>query len=259
MRANDRWLAARRTEAWRIGVELRERLLASFMEMDGLRERPLLKDVLDDLVQDVQDARLLDQVLPLDRYAQSEILGQRIVVTVNTRIAEIPGVKDAAGVRTLAVAHEAVHIDQDLDPTQIDRDVQLMLPDLDVTEPRVIVCRTAGGAGRVGQPAQEFRAENAALAMAIALPDLQRCAAFVAFQRRAADGGDLGGAGWRLLYQTAEFVGVNISALVTYFTHRGLCYVEANGGRQRLMAAPRLLEVDDLLEPVTWSSKSIAS
>jgi hypothetical protein len=95
--------------------------------------------------------------------------------------------------------------------------------------------------------------------MTIALPDLQRCAAFASFQRLAADGGDLGAVGWTLLYRTAEFIGVNATALVTYFTHRGLCYVERGGDRSRLMAAPRLFEVDHLLEPVTWTSRSAAS
>lgn len=209
MTANHRWIVARRNEAWQLGIELRERLLASFMEMDGLRERPLIKHVLDDLVQDVQGARLCDGVLPLDRFAQSEVVGSRILVTVNTRIAEMPGVKDAVGIRLVAVAHEAVHVDQDLDPTKVSDGMQLMFAELATSEPRIIVCRSAGGAGRSGQPAQEFIAENAALAMTIALPDLKRCAAFGDFQRLAAGGGDLGSAGWALLYQIAEFVGVN--------------------------------------------------
>lgn len=258
MSTNDRWLAARRHEAWRVGVELRERLLAKFIEIEGLRERPLLKHVLEDLVQDVQEARLRDEILPLDRFAQSEIKGRRHLVTVNKRIAEMPNVKDPAGVRRVAIGHEAVHVDQHLDPTKNGIDSQLALPGLVPETPRLIVCRSAGGAGHVGQPAQEFLAENAALAMTIALADLQRCAAFAAFQRRAANGGDLGGTGWSLLYEIAEFVGVNISALVTYFKHRGLCYVVSDGGKQRLMAAPRLFEIDEYLEPETWTSSSVA-
>jgi hypothetical protein len=259
MRANDRWLAARRNEAYELGVGLRERLMTDFMEMDGLRERPLMKHVIEDLVQDVQHARLLDGVLPLDRYAQSERVNGRIVVTVNKRIAEMPGVKDPDGVRIVAIGHEAIHVDQHFNPSTLSPGGQLAFPGLEPDAPQLIMCRSAGGAGRAGQPAQEFIAENAALAMTIALPDLQRCAAFAAFQRRAAEGGDLGRVGWQLLYQIAEFVGVNISALVTYFTNRGLCHVVADGGRQRLMAAPRLFEVDDLLEPVTWTSRSVAS
>jgi hypothetical protein len=81
----------------------------------------------------------------------------------------------------------------------------------------------------------------------------------MSFRRLAADGGDLGSVGWRLLYQTAEFLGVNASALVTYFTHRGLCYVERVGDRPRLMAAPRLFEIEDSLEPLAWTSRSVAS
>ena len=112
MRANHPWLVARRNEAYQFGVGLRERLMTDFMEMDGLRERPLMKHVIEDLVQDVQRARLLDGVLPLDRYAQSQVVNGRIVVTVNKRIAEMPRVKDPAGVRTVAIGHEAIHVDQ---------------------------------------------------------------------------------------------------------------------------------------------------
>ncbi|MDP8921558.1 MAG: hypothetical protein M3O34_01620 [Chloroflexota bacterium] len=185
------------------------------MAMDGLRERPLIKHVIEDLVQDVQGARLREDVLPLDRFAQSEVINGRAVVTINTRIAEMARVKDPAGVRIVAIGHEAVHVDQHLNPSPSSSVAeQLVLPELDLEVPQVIMCRSAGGAGRAGQPAQEFLAENAALAMTIALPDLQRCAAFAAFQRLAGDGGDLGGAGWQLLYQVAEFVGVNITALV---------------------------------------------
>ena len=260
MRANHPWLVARRNDAYQSGVGLRERLMTDFMEIEGLRERPLMKHVIEDLVQDVQGARLRDDVLPLDRFAQSELLNGRIVVTVNKRIADMPGVKDPAGVRIVAIGHEAVHVDRHLDPRPANAvGSQLTFLEPDLQTPRLIMCRSAGGAGRAGQPEQEFLAENAALALTIAWPDLQRCAAFAAFQRRAADGGDLGGAGWSLLYQTAEFIGVNISALVTYFTHRGLCYVERGGDRSRLMAAPRLFEVDHLLEPVTWTSRSAAS
>ncbi len=215
MRAHHPWLVARRNEAYRLGVGLRERLLADFMAMDGLRERPLIKHVIEDLVQDVQGARLREDVLPLDRFAQSEVINGRAVVTINTRIAEMARVKDPAGVRIVAIGHEAVHVDQHLNPSPSSSVAeQLVLPELDLEVPQVIMCRSAGGAGRAGQPAQEFLAENAALAMTIALPDLQRCAAFAAFQRLAGDGGDLGGAGWQLLYQVAEFVGVNITALL---------------------------------------------
>jgi hypothetical protein len=115
MTANDRWLTAGRSEACRLGVELRECLLATFMEMDGLRERPLILDVLEDLVQDGQRARLRDEVLPLDRYTQSEVVNGRILVTLDKRIAVMPGVKNPAGVRIVAIGHEAAHVDQHLD------------------------------------------------------------------------------------------------------------------------------------------------
>ncbi len=122
----------------------------------------------------------------------------------------------------------------------------------------MVVCRSVGSGGHAGQLEREFIAENAGLSMAIALPDLRRCAAFLELHRRGVGGGDLGGAGWSLLYEIAEFIGVNITALVTYFGHRGLCHVVHDGGRRRLIAAPPLFRVDDSLEPVTWTSRSVA-
>jgi hypothetical protein len=256
--ANSRWLDARRAAAWKLGVELRERLLETFMDEEGLRSRPLIKEVADDLVREVQGARLRDDCLPLDRFAQSEVVGGRIEVTINSRIGEISGVKDPVGTRTVAVLHEAVHVDRDLRPVEPSLRRQPALPGLEDDGPRLIVCRSAGSVYRSSQPEREFIAENAALAAAIAWPDLRRCAAFVEFRRRAAEGGDLGGAGWCLLYETAAFIGVNISALVTYFGHRGLCHVVREGGGRRLIAAPPLFRVDESLEPVTWTSRSVA-
>jgi hypothetical protein len=131
MRTNHPWLEVRRNEAYQFGVGLRERLMMDFMEMDGLRDRPLVKHVIEDLVQDVQGARLRDDVLPLDRYAQSQVVNGRPVVTVNTRIAEMPGVKDPDGVRIVAIGHEAVHVDQHLSPSTVAVGGQLMFPGLD--------------------------------------------------------------------------------------------------------------------------------
>ena len=230
-------LETRRANCWAEGVQHRERLLREYMVANGLRERTFLKDVIDDLIREVQGARLRSEVLPLDRVAQTEVVGGRVEVSINSRIAEIPGVKDAAGVAYVAKWHESMHVAQ---ASGSDADeLQSPLPGLEVEIPRLIYCRGIK-ALQPGSAAREFVAENAALAAAIAGPDLARSSAFLRFESLAAAGGDLGPFGWRLLYEAAEDIGANISALTRYLQQRGVVRIEEEGGRRRLIAAPQL-------------------
>lgn len=236
------WLDAQRSAAWRIGIEHRESLLSKYLRIFPHPERPFLKDVIDDMIEEVQGARLRTDVLPLDTFAQTEAVRGRLEVTVNTRIAEMPGVKDAAGVACVAKWHESIHVDRDLSP-QVSRarKYQMGLPGLEDWAPRLVVCRRLPG-GRGGDAELEFIAENAAIAAAIAGPDLARCPTFQEFMALARGGGPLPQYAWPLLYQTAAFIGVNISALVKYGGYRGWFRVEALGGRNRIFAAPPLFE-----------------
>jgi hypothetical protein len=43
-----------------------------------------------------------------------------------------------------------------------------------------------------------------------------------------------------LLYETATFIGVNITALVRYLGQHGVCQVVTQGDRRRLLATPQL-------------------
>jgi hypothetical protein len=235
------WQRERFEEAWRFGTDHREALVGRLMARSGRRERPLLKEIIDEVIEEEQGARLLKQVLPLDTYAQTELVGGRAVVTVNSRIPEMPGVKDAAGARHVALWHESVHIPRDILPAaQAAAGAQATLPGFEVDVPRVVVCKTRKPLGPA-ERAREFFAENAAQAAAIAAADLQRCGAYAEYQRRLARGGDLGRYGWALLYGIAAFIGVNITALCGYFEQRGLHRVEEVHGRRRLVASPQLI------------------
>ena len=228
-------------QCWDLGVQHRETLLKQYMEANQLTERPFLKDVIDDLIEEVQQARLREDILPLDTYAQTEVDRGRVMVTINSRIADIPGVKDAAGVAYIGKWHESMHVARDMDVGTAHAERHLTpFPGFEVGAPRLIVCRSTRPADRAIAE-REFVAENAAIAAAIAGADLRRCDAFLEFRRLAARGGDLGGLGWRLLYRTAEAIGVNISALVTYLEQRGFIIVAPGGGKQRLLAVPQLL------------------
>jgi hypothetical protein len=236
----------KRTEAFALGVCLREQLVSEYITQNALAERPLLKDIIEDLITEVQGARLRRGVLPLHTFAQTERVGTRLEVTLNSRLAAMERVSEPALLEHVALWHEAVHIAVDFAtvPEHIPGTEQLTLPSLEAASPRLVMCRRGLPPGVRESDAnwmREFRAEHAALAAAIAGPDLQRCMAFQALCVRAEQGGELGGQGWRLLYETGAFIGVNISALVRYLSLRGLIAVERRGMRHHLYGLRRLV------------------
>lgn len=233
------YLDRKRKESWNLGIEHREALVSQYMTRRAIQERPFLKDVVDDLIEEVQGARLRVEVLPLDTFGQTEAVNGRIEVSINSRIAKMPGVKDAAGVSHVTKWHESLHIERDLAMNPSDSPyLQLGFPGIDSQLPRLIVCRNTRSNDSIIAE-REFIAENAAVAAAIASSDLNRCPAFVRFRRLAVKGGDLGSTGWQLLYQTAGDIGVNITALVSYFERRGLYRIESHDGKRSLIANPQ--------------------
>jgi hypothetical protein len=226
-----------REDCWIIGIRHRERLLRDYMVSNGLTVRPFLKDVIDDLIEEVQGARLREEVLPLDRFAQTEMVDGRAIVSVNTRVDHVPGVKDVAGIVYVSKWHESIHVDRDFDDDASDIPLGGARPASRVQSSRLIVCRSTG-VRRGIVPRWEFVAENAAIAAAIAGPDLARSRAFFKFQRLAAGRGDLGSGGWTLVYEISKDIGVNTAALLRYFGHLNICQVIDEGNRRRLYAPP---------------------
>jgi hypothetical protein len=230
----------KRADAFALGIELRERAVAAYMAQNQLTERPMLKDIIEDIITEVQDARLLRGVLSLDTFAQTERVGERLEVTLNSRIPHKERVNDPNLIEHVSLWHEDIHIEVDFtDMLPVELGVtQGVLPGLEQPRPQLIMCRR--GTRHFGPEGErEFRAENAALAAAIAGPDLLRCEAFLAFQTLAERGGELGSRGWHLLYDITDYIGVNISALVRYLTYRGLMHTEADGEHQRLYGSNR--------------------
>jgi hypothetical protein len=239
MRNRHDFIEQRRAEAWALGIEHREYLVARYLAENGLRERPLLHEIIDDLIEEVQQARLREDVPLLDRFAQSEVVDGRVEVTINSRIGEMSNVKYVDGIIYVAKWHESIHVARDMDVGESERRrLQPFLPGLDAGYPRQIACRWADGRRRP-LPAIEFIAENAAVAVAIAGSDLARCPSFDEFRRLAVRGGDMRGRGWHLLYETAAFIGVNPTVLVRYLEQRGVVRVEVEDERRRLIAAPQ--------------------
>jgi hypothetical protein len=239
--------AARRAACWTIGIEIREQLVAQFMRKEGLRERPFLKDVVDDLIEELLDARLIWDALPLDRFAQSELINGRPEITISTRISEMPRVKDVRGIEFVAKIHEIVHVVlKHLEPPE--PSLQSSLFPTVTNAPRLIVCRAAGPR-QSSHPEWEYVAENAGLAGAIARADLLRTSAFRDFLRDAQVGGNLGGGAWHRLYETATAIGVNCTALIRYLEQGGICRVADDGRRRMVFADPRFTSEALWVEP----------
>ena len=229
-----------RAACWALGIQVREALVWKHMAEHGLRDRPLTKDIVDELIREGLGARLREEPLPLDRFAQTEVVRGRIEITINTRISEMPRVKDVAGVSYISKWHEIIHVPQDLGCRKVDRRlVEAALPGIEtpvlrVAGRRVTFCR-GGPLGRQRASTREFIAENAAYAAAIGVPDLRQCPAFSRFTALRAGRGGFSGWSWELLHQSADFLGVNRAALVRYLVHRGFVRVSQSRGRPRLM------------------------
>lgn len=233
-------LRLRREWCWSYGVAHRESLLHAYMTERGITKRPFLSDVVDALIEEVQGARLVEGILPLDRFAQTESRSGRPLVTINTRIAQIPGVKDVDGVAYAAKWHESIHIPRDIACTA--QPAPWQTPHhREAAEPAapLVVCRATTRGGTAEERDREFIAETAGLAAAIAGADLARCVQFRDFQARFATGGDTGWVGWTLLRDVAAFLGVNRTALCTYLGQRGFITIVRKGDRQQLIAAPQ--------------------
>jgi hypothetical protein len=198
----------------------------AFVQEERITERPMLKDIIDYLIEDVQGARLREEVLPLDRYAQTELIAGRTEVSINSRIREIPGVRHVTGIVYVAKWHESIHVARDFPALGKAQEVaQPTLPGVEAELPQLVACRGFNEGLQGESRGREFFAENAGIAAAICGEDLRRTPTYASFMNRAADGGDLGTSGWDQLYRTAEFIGVNPSALLTYFQHTGLLRV----------------------------------
>ena len=240
MTSRIQFVRRKRDDAWNLGIAHREYLISQYMEKHELRERPFLKDIVDDLIEEIQGARLREEVLLLDTFGQTELVNGRIEVSINSRIAKMPGVKNAIGVAHVTKWHESFHVDQDMGSERgAPQSQQLAFSVIDSQAPRLIICRNIGStdsniAGR------EFIAENAAVAAAISDADLNRCDAFQEFQLLIKPGGVYGGMAWRLLYQTEQDIQVNISSLVKYFEHRGLFRIEKLRGENLIIVDPQM-------------------
>jgi hypothetical protein len=236
-------LQAKRQWCLDYGVQHREHLMQIYMDRKGLTKRPMVNDVIDEMIEEIQGASLRSEALPLDRFAQTQNRKGRTIVTISNRIHQIPGVIDVDGVATVAKHHESIHVGRDMHPGALAAPWQVLRRGVghSPVDEGTVVCR----AQRLGQTTEErdreFIAELAGLASSIAGADLERCPLWREFQSIAADGRELKPHTIGLLRKTAAYIGVNRSALRKYLELRGLLRVEVRDGVRRVVIAPQHL------------------
>ncbi len=230
-----RGLDARRREAWVHGRSTRDALLRQYEREYGVPAPPPAR-IGPELVTDILGYGLAYLPLLLTTFGETTWESGRPQITMNSRTAEIPGVKDAEGVINVGIWHEIVHTDRDIAEVRIGQQGVFdgMRPNL------TIACRRDQVTSRRSseEARREFFAEEAGRAAAVSYPHLARVDAFREFfyrsQRRMASNRE----GWRLLYESAGAIGVNISALVKQLELDGYLTVERGAHRSILHVQP---------------------
>lgn len=239
MAATADWARGVREEAWAFGRRLRDDLLGQYQREYGVAIPPPPAKIVDELLTDFLQAELHYLPLADDRFAETRWDNGKAVVRVNTLTASIPGVKDAEGVQNVAKWHEAVHVVHDLQALRVAP--QALLPGFEGRH-EIACYRTGRRSAPVTERHREFWAEEAGRAAAVSLPALARSDTF----RRLPHVGlrCLGPSleAWPLLYQAAEDIGVNISALVRQLSLEDWIVVAKEEGRERVYVQPALAE-----------------
>src|SRR3990172_3472313 len=211
--ANASWLQSRREAAWAHGRERRDRLLSEYQQKYRLAEPPPPAKVVDAILTELLNVKLYFDPLDPDRFAETRFEDGRAIVTVNSELGRIEGVKDETGVANVAMWHEVIHVTDDVDILL--RPASAQLPGFD--EPPSIVCyRTPRGSRALNSDRleREFWAEEAGRAAAISHEALRRTESFQELMRAATRARGPVRSAWPLLYKSATAIGVNITALV---------------------------------------------
>lgn len=211
------------TEAQQWGRDFRNRIMSSYMTRYSLRKRPFLRDVIDELLEEELGTRVLVAPLPLDRHAQTELVHGKPVITLNSRTAEIWGVKDAAGELYMDRWHEGTHVARDLPALQRTR----AQSNSATTEERLVLFRCAGRFP-AEERTRELFAETAAHAAAICSADMMRSRNFVEFLQMAPKRDPLGLQDVGRLKRTAHDIGLSWRAFAMGLRHFGLLVAPTN-------------------------------
>ena len=114
-------MGALRRRAWTFGREVRNRLVGKYRLEYGLEIGPAPVLIVDELLTDFLGVDLRYDPLPLDRYAETEWIHGRAVVTVTSLTIDIPGIKDAGGIQNVTKCHEVMHVVRDPEVVSTDQ------------------------------------------------------------------------------------------------------------------------------------------
>lgn len=238
MQRRAEWLQKRRELAGERGRQLRDELLTQFARTYDCSTTPPPAKIGDEIITDILGAELRFDPLPTNIFAQTEWARGRARVTINSRTADIRGVRDAEGVQNVAKWHEAMHVVDDLHVVRLD--LQTTLPGF--TAPKIVCLRSpeVGLAPEVRK--REFLAEEAGRAAAVSHEALAQSGAFLELCHLAARSCGPIPQAWPLLYRSAADIGVNIAALTRQLGLEGRISLQGPGGRD-VYVQPSLIQV----------------
>lgn len=221
------WLDRRRRDAWQTGRDRAADLAEQYRQRYKLPAAPAPAVVVYELITDLVGIKLHFDPLPLDRYAQTRWLNGVPLITINSLTGQMPDVRHVEGVQRVAAFHELMHV---LDDGDVAHDpLQRAFPGLD--EPVPVICyREPSGRRNRSLSEREFRAEEGGRAAAVAIWALEREPAWRELCERAArDPDGEVTSPWPLLFQCADALCVNISALTKQLRYEGRLVVTSDG------------------------------
>ncbi len=230
-------LTSLRSEAWARGRQARDNLLSEYCRRYKLAEPPPPALIADEIITDILRATLVYDALELHVFAETECVDGALVVTINNRIREMPGVIDYTGIENVAKWHEIDHILEDGPTLKAQR--PLALPGFGGGG-RIVCFRSDETARSSADWKREFGAEEAGRAAAVSYVALARSAAFRHFASKS--GRVPGNVGWPLLQQAAKDIHVNRTALAKQLQLEGRIVVQEEDGRQVLYVQRGLAE-----------------
>lgn len=232
-------MAAIQHEAWAFGRDLRTKTLTEYEAAYGEKPPPPAF-IGPEILRDFLGAKVAYDPLPLHIFAETTLFNGLPLVTINSLTGRIEGVKDVLGVQNVGCWHEAAHVQRDLHLLRVGP--QGALPGM-LTK-QVIACHREK---TVASPRQdwvrEYFAEEAGRAAAVSYPHLIVTPSFQQFMERAQRRLASTSNSWRLLYDAADAIGVNISALTKQLQEEGLLVIERHNGRPILYPQPALWDL----------------
>ncbi len=223
------------------GREIRDALIGEYQTRYGVSMPPPPAIIVDELLRDFLDARIREVPLEDHVFAETEWDGQRFVVNMNSRTSLIAGVKDAEGVQAVGKWHEIIHIVDNAD--YLKEDGQSTLPGFEFAK-KVTCYRALRRGASEDERAREFWAEEAGRAAAVSMIALARSEAFQELVQLGARSAGRPVNGFPLLYPAAEYIGVNITALVKQLTHDGKISIVRESGKNLVLVQTPLPSED---------------